>query len=142
MKRNLLRHGLVLFLLGLITGLLIPQLRNPRMGVSAHLEGVLNGMFLAIIGLGWEELRLGERARKIAYALVLGGTYANWLATLLAAALGTSKLTPIGGAGYSGSAFSEALVSVLLVALSVAMIAALSLFIAGLRGQSAPERGD
>ena len=51
----------MLFLLGLVTGLLIPQLHDPHMGVSAHLEGLLNGIFLAVLGLGWEELRLGEQ---------------------------------------------------------------------------------
>ncbi len=138
MKRALMKHGMVLFLLGLITGLVIPQLHNPRMGVSAHLEGLLNGIFLAVLGLGWEELRLGERGQKVGYALVLFAAYTNWSATLLAAIFGTSKLTPIAGAGFVGPAAAEAVVSVLLVALSLAMIAALILFIKGLRPE--PER--
>src|SRR5260370_725648 len=50
MKRALMKHGMVLFLLGLITGLVIPQLHNPRMGGSAHLEGLLNGIFLPVLG--------------------------------------------------------------------------------------------
>jgi hypothetical protein len=35
--------GLLLFLLGLLVGLAAPVLANPRMGVSSHIEGVLNG---------------------------------------------------------------------------------------------------
>jgi hypothetical protein len=43
--RRLIWHGIFLFMLGLLTGVAIPALTNPRMGVSAHLEGVLNGIF-------------------------------------------------------------------------------------------------
>lgn len=55
--RRLLWHGLFLFLLGLLTGLVVPMFQNPRMGLSAHLEGVMNGIFLAVssdlYGSGW-----------------------------------------------------------------------------------------
>jgi len=136
MKRILLRYGMVLFLLGLITGFLVPALRNPRMGVSSHMEGVLNGMFLVVLGLAWEELRLPERGRRLASALLVGGAYTNWATTLLAAALGTSRLTPIAGAGFAGSAAAEAVVSALLVVLAVAMVVGVSLLIAGFRGQA------
>jgi hydroxylaminobenzene mutase len=136
-----MKHGMILFLLGLLTGLAIPQMHNPRMGVSAHLEGVLNGIFLVVLGLGWEELRLTERVRKAAFALVLFGAYANWSATLLAALLGTSKLTPIAGSGFTGSEAAEALVSVMLVLVALSMIGALSLFVAGLRAERGGSAG-
>lgn len=41
--------GVVLFLLGLIVGLIVPMLANPRMGLSSHIEGILNGMFLMLL---------------------------------------------------------------------------------------------
>ena len=43
-KRRLMWHGMLLFLLGLITGLLEQRFTNVRMGLSAHLEGVLKGI--------------------------------------------------------------------------------------------------
>src|ERR1700753_4150644 len=43
--------GLVLFLLGLLTGFAVPAVKNPRMALSSHLEAVLNGMFLVLLGL-------------------------------------------------------------------------------------------
>ena len=46
-----LRYGILLFFLGLVTGLVVPMLANPRMGLSSHLEGLMNGMFLIILGL-------------------------------------------------------------------------------------------
>lgn len=50
--RRLLQAGILLFLLGLLTGFLVPFTANPRMGLSSHLEGVMNGMFLVGLGLG------------------------------------------------------------------------------------------
>ena len=44
--------GLILFLVGLSVGLMVQNMANPRMALSAHLEGVMNGMFLVILGLG------------------------------------------------------------------------------------------
>ena len=40
--RHLMWHGMFLFLLGLLTGLLEQRFTNVRMGMAAHLEGVLN----------------------------------------------------------------------------------------------------
>ncbi|MGZ6143656.1 MAG: hypothetical protein ACXWLM_09965 [Myxococcales bacterium] len=137
MKRNLLRSGMILFLLGLITGLVVPQLHNPRAGLSAHMEGVMNGMFLLVVGLAWDELRLRDRTRSVAYALVLGGTWLNWATTLLTAVLGTAKATPIAGAGFGASQAAEGLVFGLLVVVSLAMVAALVLFVGGLRAEAA-----
>ena len=137
MKRSLLRSGMILFLLGLLTGFLLPQLRNPRAGLAAHLEGVMNGTFLLVVGLAWDELRLSEKTRTAAFALVLGGTYLNWATTLLTSVLGTSKATPIAGAGFSAAAATETIVFGLFVVVALAMIPAVSLFIAGLRAESA-----
>jgi (hydroxyamino)benzene mutase len=46
--------SILLFSLGLVTGLLAPKLANPRMGLSSHLEGLMNGMFLVLLGLIWQ----------------------------------------------------------------------------------------
>ena len=43
--RRLMWHGMFLFLLGLITGLVEQHFTNIRMGLYAHLEGVMNGIF-------------------------------------------------------------------------------------------------
>lgn len=40
-SRNLIRYGILLFLLGLITGFVIPVMANPRMGLSSHLDSYL-----------------------------------------------------------------------------------------------------
>lgn len=59
-RRRLLWHGMALFLAGLLTGLVEQQFANPRMGLAAHLEGVMNGAFLLVVGAVWQEVRLRQ----------------------------------------------------------------------------------
>lgn len=134
-ERFLMRAGMVLFLLGLITGLAVPALANPRLGLSSHLEGLLNGMFLVLLGLLWPHLRLSSGAEAAAYRLALFGTYTNWATTLAAAFLGAGeKLMPIAAAGRAGTPLQEALIAAGLVSLSVAILVCGILVLWGLRG--------
>jgi hydroxylaminobenzene mutase len=48
--RRLMWHGMFLFLLGLLTGFAETKFANVRMGLAAHLEGVMNGIFLLALG--------------------------------------------------------------------------------------------
>ena len=131
--QRLLRYGFFLFGLGLLTGFMIPALHNPRMGLSAHLEGVMNGIFLVVLGLAWHRFVLPARARFALFGLALYGTYVNWATTVLAALFGTSRHTPIAGAGFAGWPWQEALVDFGLFSLSVAVVAACALALWGLR---------
>ena len=47
--RRLMWYGFFLFLLGLLTGFAEHRFTNVRMGLSAHLEGVMNGIFLVCL---------------------------------------------------------------------------------------------
>ena len=78
-KRRLMWHGMLLFLLGLITGLLEQRFINVRMGLAAHLEGVMNGILLLALGAAWNEVRLPHPVKVTAYCTALYGTYVNWL---------------------------------------------------------------
>ena len=49
-KRRLIWHGMFLFLPGLLTGFVEQQFNNPRIGLAAHLEGVMNGTFVIALG--------------------------------------------------------------------------------------------
>jgi len=122
--RSLLRLGITLFLLGLLTGLVIPEMKNPRAGLAGHLEGVLNGMFLMIAGLAWKELGLTGRAERLTYGLLVFGTFANWATSTAIGILGTSRMTPIAGAGHGAGPLAENAVSAMLVLLAVAMVVA------------------
>ncbi|MBX3462858.1 MAG: hydrogenase [Planctomycetes bacterium] len=141
--QRLLWHGVLLFSLGLLTGFAIPLTANPRMALSSHLEGVLNGILLMVLGLAWHHLRLSPRAGTWTAGLLCYGTYANWAATLVAAALGTGRSTPLASGERRGEPWQEALVDFGLFSLSFAMLAAMALVLRGLRRpREYPRLGD
>jgi hydroxylaminobenzene mutase len=135
-NRRLMWHGMCLFLIGLLTGFAEQHFANMRMGLAAHLEGVMNGTFLIALGAAWTEVRLPPPTRAIAYWTALYGTYANWLATTLAAAFGTAALSPITGAGHSGLPWQESLVTIGFVTTGLAMVASSALVLWGLRNKA------
>jgi (hydroxyamino)benzene mutase len=131
-SQRLVFFGFLLFLLGLLTGFAIPSFANPRMGMSSHIAGVLNGMFLVVLGLAWDRIRLPAAASRALFALALYGTFANWIGTGLAASFGTKSLTPF-AAGPGGTPFQEGLVVAVLVSLGLAMVSVCVLTLWGLR---------
>lgn len=128
--------GVLLFLLGLLVGLAVPAMANPRMGVSSHLEGVMNGMFLVILGLIWERLRLSTRWLKITFYLVLYGTFINWFSILIAAVFNAGEMLGIAAGGVKGDPIPEAFVTFSLISLSLAMIIVCISVLVGLRRKS------
>ena len=132
-KRRLPWHGMLLFLLGLLTGFVEQNLSNPRMGLAAHLEGVMNGTFLIALGAVWTGVRLSPRLKDAAYWSALYGTYANWAVTLLAAIFGTAAMSPITAAGRSGQPWQEALVTFGFMSVGIAIVGSSILVLVGLR---------
>ncbi|WNG86382.1 hydrogenase [Mycobacterium sp. ITM-2016-00317] len=132
MKTLLFALGLILFLLGLITGVAVPALKNPRMGLASHLQGMTNGPLLVVVGLLWPYVNLSHGWQVVAVALLVYGAYANWLATQLAAIWGAGRKFAPGAAGeHVASAVKEGLVNALLVSLVPAMVAATLILIVG-----------
>jgi len=130
--RKLLQFGSLLILIGLLVGLAIPYLANPRMGLSSHLEGVMNGMLLILLGLVWDKLALGNRGLTSVYWLSLFSTYADLTATFLAAVWGAGKMMPIAAGTSMGTEFQEALIASLLVSQAISMITVFVLVFVGL----------
>jgi hydroxylaminobenzene mutase len=140
--RRLLRYGIVLFLLGLATGRLVEHVSLPRMGLSSHLQGVMNGTFLVVLGLIWAHLRLHALLLWAAYWLALVGTYLNWGVTLVAAAWGAGGTTMQLAAGdHLGTLDQELTLLIGLRALNVAIFASCFLILWGLRGAGPPRAG-
>ena len=127
----LLFLGILLFLLGLLIGLFIPLMTNPRMGLAAHLEGTMNGMFLVILGLIWSKLALQEKWLAAAFWLTIYGSFANFVAVTIAAITGAGKMMPIAG-GKEGYSVIDGLISFLLISLSVAMVTVCIIILSGL----------
>ncbi|HEX2714372.1 MAG TPA: hypothetical protein VHM88_19440, partial [Candidatus Acidoferrales bacterium] len=135
-NRRLMCHGMFLFLLGLLTGFLEQHFTNVRMGLAAHLEGVMNGIFLLALGAIWGQAQLPRAAKGAAYWTALYGTYVNWLVTILAAAFGTAALSPITAAGHMGKPWQESLVTAGFLSVGLAIVACSLLLLWGLRAKA------
>lgn len=136
-NRRLMWHGMFLFLLGLLTGFVEPRFANIRMGLAAHLEGVMNGIFLIGLGAIWNEVRLSPRAKTAALWVALIGTYGNWLMTTTAAVFGTSALSPITGTPHGGQPWQEKVVMAGFMAVGIAIVACAVFVLCGLRKAAA-----
>ena len=134
---RLLQLGISLFLLGLLTGFVVPLAANPRMALSSHLEGVLNGLLLLVLGIIWGRLQIGRVTARIAFGLLAYGTFANWGTTLLAALWGAGEsMMPLAAAGYTGTSAQEMLIAFGLLSLSLAMVVVCPVVLWGLRAQA------
>ena len=132
-ERRLVRSGFVLFTLALLTGFAIPAFTNHRMALAAHVGGVLNALILIAVGLSWGLLVMSPMQAKLTRGAFLFGTYANWVTACLAAAWGTSRLTPLSGAGYAAAPWKEGVVQALQVVLSVVILGAALSVVSALR---------
>jgi hydroxylaminobenzene mutase len=140
-SRMFVRLGVLLILLGLLTGLIIPELANPRMGLASHIEGVLSGMLLVVMGLLWPRLNLGTGMLRAAFWLLAYGAFANWFNPLLGAfwAAGSSMM-PMAGMGHRGTPVQEAIIGFLAVTLALALLSGVVLVLLGLRGTDQGKR--
>jgi len=132
-SNNLIFLGVLLFLFGLLVGLVVPALANPRMAVSSHIEGVMNGMLLVILGLIWTRLKLSARWLKITFWLTIYGTFMNFLGILVAAIFNAGEMLNIAAQGTRGPDFAEGFVTFSLISLSLAMIIVSVVILIGLK---------
>ncbi|WP_323752522.1 hypothetical protein [Marinobacter sp.] len=133
MNRRIIRHGFVLILLALITGLLLPQMQIPRLGLSSHTIGLLSGALLIAIGAVWPVFKLPEALSKTMYCMWVYSSYANWLGCLVGAFSGAGQMTPISSAGREAGGGAELIVAVLLISVALTSLVAVTLSIWGLR---------
>lgn len=132
-QRRLMWHGMLLFLLGLLTGFAESNFANVRMGLAAHLEGVMNGIFLLALGSAWIKLRLSSAVEAVTFWMVLYGTYVNWLMTTVAAVVGTKALSPVTGTTQGGQPWQETMVTAGFMSVGLAIVVAAILLLLGLR---------
>ncbi|MGN6517286.1 MAG: hydrogenase, partial [Rhizomicrobium sp.] len=99
--------GVLLFLLGLLTGFAIPALKAPRIGLSAHLAATQMGVALIAFGFLWERLTFWNGwSAPLAHVLWIS-FYIVWAAILLGGIWGTGRALPIAGAGHVAAKWQE-----------------------------------
>ena len=135
--KRLVWHGVLLFLIGLLTGFAVPALTNPRLGLSAHMEALLNGMVLVLIGgIVWKNLKLSDRTARLVFWLFIYAAYANWFFCLLAAVFGANKILPIASVGYSVAPWQEIPVKIGLSLGAISITLACIFVLCGLRSET------
>ena len=133
---RLLQAGATLFLLALFVGIAIPAFAVPRLGLSTHLLGITQGIFLLALGLVWPRLALAPAKARAGHGLAVYGCLAPWTANLLAAVWGAgSSMLPMAAGGARGSSLQEAVIRVLLMSGALSLVATMVLVVWGLRRQ-------
>lgn len=118
--------GVLLFLLGLLTGVAIPAVRAPRIALSAHVAAIESGLALIAVGLLGARLALSDGwAAAIAHGLWIS-LYVLWVGLLVGAIFGTGKTLPIAGAGLRAKPWQEATAFALIGAGSLGSAAAVA----------------
>lgn len=131
---RLLQAGALLFLLGLLVGLGVPLFTGPRLALSTHLLGIMQGTFLMVGGLVWPRLRLTPSGSRIGRFVAIYGCLAAWTANLLAAVWGAgNSMLPMAAGAARGSALQEGAIRGLLVSAALALVAVALLLVWGLR---------
>ena len=132
--RWVVRAGALLFLLAALLGFVVPRLAIPRLGLSAHLLGVMQSLLLLASGQLWGRLALTPALSRVASGLLVGGCFSAWVANVLAGAWGAGgRLLPIAGGTAVGSALEELILLLLLRGGGLAIIAGWALISWGLR---------
>ena len=129
---GLFLHGMVLVVAGLLMGMVVQAVANPRMGLSAHVGAIMNGTLLLGMGAFWPSLALAPSVETLGWWLMIAGSYLSSGSVFLAGAFGTSESTPLHGAGHAGAAWQEALVTAGLVVGAVAVLAGCGIALWGL----------
>jgi len=139
---RLLQVGALLFLLALLAGLGVPRFAVPRLGLSAHLLGLMQGTFLMVAGLLWPKLRLTRSLSGIGCGLAVYGCLAAWTANVCGAVWGAgASMMPIAAGGARGSAVQEAAIRVLLMTGAASLVAVAALILWGLRTSASARSG-
>lgn len=133
-KRRLLWHGIFLCTLGFIIGLFIPLYANPRAGLATHLLGITEGIFLAVVGLVYPNLKLSLFNAKLAFWMLLISAYVGLLGEFLGAAFGLTKVFLITAQGLTPSiAWMETSVEIAIKGISLFLLLACFILLFGLR---------
>ena len=133
--QRLLRVGMMLFLFALLVGLAVPRFAVPRLGLSTHLLGLMQGTFLLVAGSLWPKLTLTRAVSRAGTYLATYGCIAAWIANLLGALWGAgNSMVPIAAGQARGSVVQERIIAAGLVTAAVSLIAMAMIMLWGLRG--------
>ncbi len=140
-SRQILIHGMVLVMLGLLWGLAVPGTPHPRLALGAHIQFMTNGMLFIVLAtallalphsVGLKSVRVMVVAAWLTWGMALSEVANSWW--------GTAQMLPIAAsqAGASGGeAVQELIVSIAHIAGGLGLICAWVLLLVGFLKQPA-----
>jgi (hydroxyamino)benzene mutase len=142
MGHRLVRLGVLLILISLLIGLAVPRFAVPRLALSVHLLGLMQGLFLAIVGILWPRLALAPRTQLATFSLLAYGCVAAWTANLLGAIWGAGNtIVPIAAGAARGTSLQETVIVIVLRSGGAALILGTALLLWGLRSERGSATG-
>ena len=139
--RRVMQAGSVLFLLSLLVGLAVQAFAAPRIALSTHLLGLMQGTFLIAVGGIWPLLRVSRFLSHLTRYLLSYGCVAAWLANLLGALWAAGQtMIPIAAGTARGTTLQENVIRVMLISSALTLVASVSVLVWGLGGTDATER--
>ena len=143
-SRQLLIHGLMLVLVGLVWGLVVPNTPYPRLALGAHIQFVTNGMLF--IALATLLLAVPHRVGRTSVWVMLLAVWLTWAMALSEVAnawWGTTQMLPLAAAqagATGGAAWQELIVKLAHIGAGLGLIVAWSLLVVGFV-KRAPDQG-
>lgn len=134
-SRQILIHGLMLVLVGLVWGLVVPNTPYPRLALGAHIQFETNGLLFIV--LATLLLALPHRVGRLSVRVMLLAAWLTWsmaLSEVANAWWGTNQMLPIAAAqaGATGGApWQELVVKLTHIAAGLSLIVAWSLLVVG-----------
>ncbi|BAZ41887.1 hydroxylaminobenzene mutase HabB [Calothrix sp. NIES-4101] len=122
-KRRLLWHGILLCTIGFIAGFFIPLYVNPRAGLATHLLGITEGLFLAVIGLCYPQLKLSFRLAKANFWMLVISAYVGITGEFLGATFGLTRVFVVTAQGLpETNKLMETIVEISIKSISILVI--------------------
>jgi hydroxylaminobenzene mutase len=109
--RRLMAHGFLIFTASILVGSVATWLPAPRMGLSCHLNGLMTGMMLVLMGLIWNRLALSGSSKTLLFWLAVVGVYCSFAMHLFAAVFPSgNRFMPFASEGKVGTDWQEAVI--------------------------------
>lgn len=134
-SRQILVHGLLLVMTGLLLGFVVPLAPFPRLALGAHIQFITNGLLILVMAVLL--LALPHRVGPKAAGVMLLSAWLIWpmaLSEVANAWWGTLKTLPLAGGqagAKGGAAWHEAIVKIAHVVAGLGLVAAWGLLVAG-----------
>lgn len=123
--RRLMAHGFLVFAASILVGSVATWLPAPRMGLSCHLNGLMTGMMLVLMGLIWSRLALQDSTKVFLFWCAVTGVYCSFAMHLFAAVFPSgNRFMPFASEGMVGTDWQEAIVFVCNVFIGMTLIPA------------------